>query len=168
MNQSHENYSIRHFSEEDWSRYRDMRLEALQEEPSFFCTPYAQEAQRTDEEWQQFISNPRTAIFGLYHGDELIGITGIDALRDEPMTAKMFASYIREAHRGKGLSAMLYEARIHWARDRRFEKLVVSHRAGNVVSKAANQRHGFRYTHTEPRDWPDGTSEDNVFYALDL
>lgn len=169
MNQQQsENYGIRHFDAPEWPAYKAMRLEALQSEPAFYGSTYAAEAQRTDEDWEQLISNPRAASFGLYHGNELVGITGIVALRDEPMHAKLVASFIREAHRRKGLSSLLYEARIHWARDRRFEKLIVSHRASNVASKRANQHFGFQYTHTEPCEWPDGNTEDHVFYELVL
>lgn len=46
--------------------------------------------------------------------------------------------------------------------------IIVSHRAGNDASKAANQRFGFSFTHLETTVWPDGKLDNEVFYKLDL
>lgn len=106
------------------------------------------------------------AYFGLYHGDECIGLTGVVEHKDNPQDTLLIASYIRKEHRGKGLSRMLYEARIVWAKENGYKRAIISHRASNVASKAANQKHGFVYTHAERKIWPDGIADDQLFYQF--
>lgn len=55
-----------------------------------------------------------------------------------------------------------------WANDLQIKKLSISHRESNIISKAANQRLGFKYTHRETINWLDDTSEDALYYVLDL
>ena len=69
-------------------------------------------------------------------------------------------SYIDSEYRGKGLSALLYQARINWARTLGFERITVGHREGNEASKAANQKFGFVFLEKEEIDFPDGRAFD--------
>lgn len=107
-------------------------------------------------------------MFGLFHDNDLVGMTGIVCHKDDPEKAALIASYIRPEHRGKGLSSLLYEARLDWAKANRIKAVTVSHRISNMPSMAANQRFGFRYTHAKSKLWPDGVEADEVFYVLDL
>jgi RimJ/RimL family protein N-acetyltransferase len=160
-------YTIQQFTVEDWQTYKSMRLEALRLEQGVFGGNYTDESARSDDEWKQRFSKP-CAYFGLYHESECIGLTGIVEHKDNPQDTLLIASYIRKEHRGKGLSRLLYEARIGWAKEHGYKRVIVSHRATNLASKAANQKHGFTYTHAESKTWPDGKLEDNVFYELIL
>lgn len=160
-------YSIRQFNADDAEQYKAMRLEALQLEKGKFGNSYEFEAAFPDAHWRERVNNPLGACFGLYYGSELIGITGIIVM-DKPLEAYMTQSYIRAPFRGKGLSKMLYEARFGWASVHGIKTLRIGHRRSNLVSKAANQRYGFQYTHAEARNWPDGASEDMLYYKLEL
>lgn len=161
-------YTIRQLLHNDVAAYKAMRLEALQTEPGMFGNSYAMEAAYPGEHWEHRCTNPGCAIWGLYANDELIGITGIIQNAENPAEGYMTQSYIRRAHRGKHLSRLLYGARIAWAKEHGISRLVISHKASNISSKAANQRFGFTYTHSENRTWPDGTTEDNLYYELIL
>jgi GNAT superfamily N-acetyltransferase len=162
-------YTIRQLLREDVTQYKSMRLEALQLDRGMFGNSYEYEAGFPQEQWITRLSNPNGACFGLYYGDELIGITGIVVSDEEkPNEAYMTQSYIRKVYRGKGLSKLLYEARLEWARAHRIKCLKIGHRASNQASKSANQRYGFNYTHSESRTWPDGKTEDMLYYELVL
>lgn len=162
-------YTIRQFLPEDVEQYKFMRLEALQLESGMFCNRYEYEAAFLQEQWIARVANPNGACFGLYYGDELIGITGIVVTDEEkPDEAYMTQSYIRKVYRGKGLSKILYEARLEWAKKHQIKCLKISHRASNLVSKAANQHYGFIYTHSGSNVWPDGQTEDMLYYELML
>jgi RimJ/RimL family protein N-acetyltransferase len=164
----HRDYTIRRFLPGDAALYRAIRLEALQYEPAMFLSSYAMEADYPQAHWESRMTNPDSAFWGLYAGDELIGLTGIVIDKENRDTGYMGQSYIRIAHRGKGLSRMLYDARIEWARAHGLKRLTIGHRESNTVSKAANQHFGFTYTHRETRNWPDGVMEDIVYYELVL
>lgn len=160
--------TIRLLEAQDWELFRAIRLEALAESPQFFGSSYAQENQFTEQQWQERVyQHNRTAHFGLFRGENIIGLTGIVLDRDDPAgrTALLIASYIQPAYRRRGLSDLLYQARIDWAKKHpSIDKIVVSHRSDNVASQHANQRHGFVYTHTTARGWHDGKTADEIYY----
>jgi len=45
---------------------------------------------------------------------------------------------------------------MEWVRQKQCKLIHVSHRSGNKTSEAAIKRFGFKYTHTEEVNWPDG------------
>jgi len=161
-------YSIRLFLPGDASLYRAMRLEALKNEPGVYGANYAEEAALPESAWTEKINDPRRACFGLYADDELIGITGVIIDKDDTGKGHMIQSYIRKAYRELGLSAILYKARIAWAQGRKLTGLAVGHKESNLASKAANQHFAFMYSHSEARTWPDGSTEEILYYELVL
>jgi hypothetical protein len=63
----------------------------------------------------------------------------------------------------------MYEARLEWVKSRpAFERIIVSHRASNLASKYANQKHRFVFTRTHEKIWADGKTEAEVCYELKL
>nr|WP_309692427.1 GNAT family N-acetyltransferase [Armatimonas sp.] len=145
-----------------------LRLEALQTEPGVFGSSYAQESLYDEAQWRAWSAGPGKAIFLLYDGESLIGLTGILAHRDDPTTAMCIASYLKPAYRGQKLSRLFYQARLDWARKQGFTRLVIGHRASNLPSMHANQAFGFQETHREPHTWHDGTTEPEIYYELQL
>lgn len=162
-------YILRQFEPNDWSVYKAIRLEALQKEPMFFGSSYERESAEADEQWKNYVSNPIMAFWGLYLGDNCIGLTGISEYWNQPDSLVLRGSYIQKEHRQKGLSSLFYQARLQWAaKQQGFKRIIVSHRASNEASKASNQKFGFKYTYTEDKKWPDGKVEGHVFYELPL
>lgn len=157
------NYKIRQLGEDEALFYKSMRLEAIQIEPAMFRSSTPAEADLTDDEWRERIKHPR-AVFVLFDDDKPIGMTSILLLSDKE--GYLGQSYIKKEYRGMGLAALLYQARMSWAAQQHLESLTVSHRESNAISKAANQRLGFNYTHREPVNWLDGTTEDVLYYVL--
>lgn len=63
----------------------------------------------------------------------------------------------------------MYQTRINWAKEHpTVEKIIVSHRASNLSSKYANQKHGFVLTHKIEKVWTDGATDDEIFYELKI
>jgi RimJ/RimL family protein N-acetyltransferase len=155
----------------EWVAFRDFRLQALAAHPGVFGAAYATEVTKKPEEWQSTVGGPANQAFGLFDLERLIGITAAFAWREDPSgnTAVLAMSFILPEYRGRGLSRLLYETRLDWIRSRpQFTRIVVSHRASNEASRRAIERHGFRVTHRAPRVWPDGTTEDQIFYELSI
>jgi GNAT superfamily N-acetyltransferase len=159
---------LRRFSPDDWQTYKSIRLEALRAEPQFFGASYAFESTLSDEDWKARLLNPLCAVWGLYDSDECIGLTGIMQDREDPTAAFMIASFMRSEYRRKGLSALYYKARIDWASEQGYKLVYVAHRRGNLVSRSANQKFGFTYSHSKDVLWPDGTTDQSLCYKLEL
>jgi len=161
-------YTIRQFQSTDWREYKAIRLEALQAEPAAFASSYAEQVLFADEHWQNRLGDANCAYFGLYYGDDLIGISGIMCDVHHEHEAELIASYITKEHRGKNLAHLFYQARIEWAKNKGIKRLIISHRDSNITSRQANQRAGFQYTHRVSRLWHDDNWEDNLYYELEL
>jgi RimJ/RimL family protein N-acetyltransferase len=161
---------IKQLTEGDWQALRSIRLKALQSDPSVFGSNYQKESAYTESDWKKMIQNKNTAIFLLYEDDAPIGMTGISIDREDPTKkrANLWGSWLEPHARRRGLSKTMYLARISWAREHpSIEKIIVSHRASNLSSRYANQKHGFIFTHKLDKIWPDGTQDEHIFYALD-
>lgn len=161
--------TIRQSTLEDWPVIKDVRLRALQTDPGVFGSNYAREAAWNDGDWRDWAAHPDIGVFILREGGAPIGMTAISIDKYDPSKrhAILWGSWLDPTYRGRGLSHMMYEARLDWAQAHpTCDQIVVSHRASNVKSKRANQKHGFIYTHTEDQTWPDGVTEDRVFYTL--
>jgi len=167
-NTAKDKYTLRRLLPAQWEEYKSIRLEALKTNPEMFGSNYAKEVIYNQNDWLSFLENDSRAMFGLYHHGSLIGLSGVTLDKNDATTAVLFASFIQLSHRGKGLSKLFYQARIDWARQKKCGSVIVSHRAGNEFSKAANQRFGFKYTHAEEVSWPDGVRADELKYKLEL
>ncbi|MDF7777226.1 GNAT family N-acetyltransferase [Sphingomonas sp. AOB5] len=155
----------------DWRANRAIRIEAVAANPGLYFTTLAELEARSDDAWRAMLENSDLAIFGLYDGNLLIGLTAAYIDRDSDpsgRTAGLAMSYIRPAWRGRGLTSLLYAPRLGWAREQGCTLIHVTHRASNLPSMRAIQRHGFTLTGKELHLWPDGEEEENFRYELML
>ena len=107
----------------------------------------------------------------LFDDETPIGMTSVSIDRNDPTgkTALLWGSWLAPEYRGKGLSDLMYQSRINWAKDQpTVERIIVSHRASNLASKYANQKHGFVEIHKKEKIWTDGATEDEIFYELEI
>ncbi len=163
--------SIRQLTGNDWREFSQVRLTALQTDPSVFGSNYEKESQMTEADWRSRLQAKDNAIFLLYENETPIGMIGVSIDREDATkkTALLWGSWLAPHARGKGLSELMYQTRINWAKQQpTVEKIIVSHRASNLLSKYANQKHGFVYTHKTEKVWTDGVTEDEIFYELEI
>ena len=164
-------FVIRKLGEPDWKLFADLRLRALRSDPAVFGSTFEAEQAQTDDEWKAAVSDESSAIFGLFCDAAPIGVSAISVYRQDPtgMTAILWGTWIEPEHRGKGLSEMLYRARLEWASEQRsLARVIVSHRESNLASRKSNQKFGFSPTEKTSRVWPDGKREAEHHYELVL
>jgi len=162
---------IRQLTENDWREFSRVRLKALQTDPTVFGSNYEKESQMTEAEWRSRLQAKDNAIFLIYENETPIGMTCVSVDRDDPTqkTALLWGSWLAPDFRGKGLSELMYRTRINWAKEQpTVEKIIVSHRASNLLSKYANQKHGFVLTRKNEKVWTDGATDDEIFYELKI
>lgn len=162
---------IRQINEDDWFAFSRIRLRALQTEPNVFGSNYDLESKYTENDWRERLRSKEVAVFLLFDGETPVGMTGAVIAKDDPTgkTALFWGSWLAPEYRGRGLSKMMYDARIEWAKAQpAVERIIVSHRASNLASKYANQKHGFKFTHAKEKLWIDGATEDEIFYELEI
>jgi len=163
--------SIRKLTEDDWRRLAEVRLKALRSDPNVFGSNYELESQLTEADWRGRLPADDVAIFVLFDDETPIGMTGVAVWREDltKRTALLWGSWLEPEFRGRGLSELMYRTRLEWAKAHpTIERIIVSHRASNVASKYANQKHGFVFTRTHEKIWADGKTEAEVCYELKL
>lgn len=164
-------FSIRKLTEDEWLEFSRIRLKALQTDPNVFASSYQRESQFAESQWRSRLRDENSAIFIILENETPIGITGISADREDAAgkRAVLWGSWLEPRVRGKGLSKLMYRTRINWAKSQpTFEKVVVAHRASNLASKYAGQKHGFVKTHEEEIIWADGVTEKLISYELQI
>ena len=165
------NVFIKQLTENDWREFSQVRLKALQTDPRVFGSNYEKESQMTEADWRSRLQAKDNAVFLIYENEMAIGMTAVSVDRDDPTkkTGLLWGSWLAPHFRGKGLSELMYQTRIKWAKEQpTVEKIIVSHRASNLSSKYANQKHGFVLTHKTEKVWTDGVTEDEIFYELEI
>jgi RimJ/RimL family protein N-acetyltransferase len=165
------NIAIRPLDPSEWRAFRDFRLAALKAAPGVFLTSHDEASGFPEDRWRTAIKGPAHQVFGLFDDALLIGITGTFTWDGDPSgaTAILVMSFIAPEYRGRGLSRMLFEARLGWIRAQpQFTRVVVSHRASNEASRRGILGFGFVETKRAPHTWPDGITEDMISYRLDL
>lgn len=165
------NISIRQTTENDWREFAQIRLKALETDPSVFGSNYKSESKMTEADWREKLRAKDNAIFLIFADETPIGMTGVSINWNDPTkkTALLWGSWLAPDFRRKGLSELMYKTRINWAKQQpTVEKIIVSHRASNVSSKYANQKHEFVLTHKTEKVWTDGATEDEIFYELEI
>lgn len=166
-----ENIYIRRWSEDDWEVFKAMRLEAVKDHSNVFLDNIDMASQYDDGYWIDTVGDSYNgAIFGLYDGNNVIGLAGVFRYRESKKDSVVFGmSYIRENYRGRGLSKLLYKARIDWASSQNGIKLIIaSHREGNKESRASIIKHGFKLIKMEEKTYGDGTSDVSYMYGLKI
>jgi RimJ/RimL family protein N-acetyltransferase len=165
------NVIIRALAPSEWQAFRDFRLDSLRDAPGVFAMTYDAAATWSPEDWQAEAQGPDHQVFGLFDENCLIGITAAFTYRADStgQTALLAMSFIVPSYRGRGLSRLFYDARMAWIRAQpQFRRALVSHRSSNEASRRANQRYGFVQTKSAPHTWPDGQTEDEIFYELEI
>lgn len=162
-------YSVRSLSSDDVEIFSALRTEAIINHPDAFLDTPEKARQRSKSEWLAYFEGSHKQIFGLFFEDMLIGLGSVFQDKDDDQIGLFAMGYIQKAHRGQGLSSLLYQARIDWCkRETDFTKIVIYHRKGNIASRRAMLKAGFIYVQDEYETFGDGQTCINLKYELDL
>lgn len=142
--------SVRVLGEDEWERYREFRLRALQESPEAFVADHATEAGYSQDFWRTRMR--RSARLLAERDDEPVGIMslrGNENLFDH--AAEIFGLWVPQALRGSGVAARLVEAAASRANRDGHTQLVYWVGTDNGRAVAFASSYGFRPTeHRRP------------------
>ena len=97
--------AVAELPEDRWQDYKDLRLEALQREPTAFGSSYEEERDLPEEEWRRRIG---TVLFGIEDGNPvgLISYSVSNRLKTKHI-AHIYSVYVRPSARRKGTGGLL-------------------------------------------------------------
>lgn len=142
--------AVRRLDAGDAMTYRDIRLMALEKEPTAFASDPSLERGKSNEEWAAQLG--RNFSFGVFDGREIKGIATY-VVETRPKTrhrGTLVAVYVLSEARGTGAGMVLLETLVAHARQR-VEQLHLTVTVGNEPAKRLYQRLGFQTYGTEPR-----------------
>lgn len=163
---------IKTLTPDDWEAYRDLWLEALQEEQWAFSISLENKRDSfTEAKWRKSCATPHKAqSFMLMDGNQPVGVASVKISKRDPggKTVVLLRNYIRRAYRGRGLSGYLYRARFQWALAEQFAYAESAYRRSNSVSQKAGQKWGLTHSRTETGRIFNGEPDDVLYYTVPL
>lgn len=139
--------TIRPIEPSEWSLYRDIRLQALQDAPDAFGSTWEAEVTRTDENWSARIA--AAAISGkdrallAWDGDKACGLVWCKLSATDPGVADLFQMWVAPAVRGRGAGHALLAEAIVWARRMGMRRVCLGVTDDDSPAMRLYRAHGF-------------------------
>lgn len=107
-----EKFSIICLNPKRWDELRELRLKALQTNPSSFCSTYEEEVQYPDTRWIQWLEDAQkgetSLLFCAEYNNKLIGMIGA-SINQEQENASIISMFIDPHFREKGIGKLLFQ-----------------------------------------------------------
>ena len=158
------NATIIQLEPDDWQRYRDIRLRALETDPQAFFSTAEDSRKFNEKEWRRRLSAEDAGTFVLQGADgNDQGLVGALPYREddaEPGDYQLVSMWVAPEARGTGAAHALVHAALDHARAAAARRLVLWVAWGNIRAEALYQAHGFKRTgqtgsFPPPRDTPE-------------
>ncbi len=135
---------------DDWQMFARVRLAALREAPQAFASRYETWAEAPEDQWRMRLTTI-AANWVAVRNEQGVGLIG--GSLPEPDRADLMSMWVSPAVRGQGVSDLLVQTMLEWARSqpglKRVELEVYEH---NRAAQNLYQRHGFAFTTAETGD----------------
>lgn len=138
-----------------WQEYRELRLQALDREPTAFATSYDEDAQLPESEWQGRLESAQRkaghlTLFAEVDG-KLVGMIGAYWVDKKKMAhiAGVYGVYVDQSMRGKGIGQWLMQALLdEISRIPRIKKLKLGVNTQQTAAIALYKKFGFEIVGT--------------------
>jgi GNAT superfamily N-acetyltransferase len=140
--------SVRPLGEDEWERYRMVRLNALEESPEAFAATLAEEQAYDEAFWRTRMRRSQRLIAEV--DDQAVGVASLGHAGDgNPRVAELFGLWVAPSRRGSGVATLLVQAGADVARAQGRSHLAywVSTDNGRAVAFAS----GFGFRPTDSR-----------------
>lgn len=144
------NCMIKQLQEQDWTLWKEIRLEAVKLHPEAFGGSYQEESLWEDEDFKKYLV--KNNIFGAFIENKLVGIAGFFQFPLQKLKHRgtLFSLYVKKENRGQGVADHLIKEIINHARQQVLQ-LHCTVTTDNNPAITLYQRYGFQIYGTEPR-----------------
>ncbi|MFN2320039.1 MAG: N-acetyltransferase family protein [Dermatophilaceae bacterium] len=140
--------TVRELSEDEWDRYRSVRLAALQESPQAFVATHDEEEAYDEDFWRVRMRRSQR-LLAEYDG-EPVGTASVGEVdTDDGCHAELFGLWVSPALRGKGIATQLVKAGAKNAHDQ--GKSHLYYWVGTENGRAVAFASGFGFRPTDQR-----------------
>ncbi|MBV7420360.1 GNAT family N-acetyltransferase [Comamonas sp. CMM03] len=139
--------SVRPIAPHEWPKYRDIRLQALQDAPDAFGSTWAAEATQADEHWSARMaaaaaSDTDRALFAV-HGETVCGLVWCKLSAAEPGVADIYQMWVAPTARGLGAGRALLSQALAWAKSRGTQRVRLGVTVADSPAMQLYRSHGF-------------------------
>ncbi|WP_305985166.1 GNAT family N-acetyltransferase [Roseibium sp. MMSF_3544] len=134
-------------AEDQWQRYRAIRLRALRDTPDAFASTYADEEAFPERRWRQRLTSGAQTFFAVLGDKDIGSVTGA-ARRDQDGVAGLFGMWVALEARRIGAGNLLVQSVIDWAFAAGFDQVFLDVADSNLAAIRPYEQAGFRPTGT--------------------
>ncbi len=153
--QSANEIKIRHATLTDIDSFRELRLEALKNNPTAFGQDYDENILQPQTYWETTltINSEEQALFFAEQNKQLIGMTGIYRRMSKKNlhSAGIWGVYVKHEWRGHHIAESLIQACLNWARQKNIVIVKLGVVANNPSAIRCYKRCGFTTYGKEPK-----------------
>lgn len=133
--------TIKNFCEEQWQKYREIRLLAIKTDPLSYTSSYEEEVELSEHEWRSRINAMSFALVD----EQVVALIGL--LKNQPLSVKHCAEivslWVKPEMRGRGIGKMLLKSIMENASSNGIKKLIVYATASQEHAIATYESAGF-------------------------
>ena len=135
--------TVTRLGEDNWRRWREVRLAALADSPAAFGSAVEDERVIAEDGWRELVRN--AAVFVATAGDGVAGaVAGL--CRDSAEDRGLGAMWVTPQWRGRGVAGMLVAAVAAWSRSGNAVRVGLWVPDDNARARRFYEREGFRVT----------------------
>jgi GNAT superfamily N-acetyltransferase len=150
--------TVRVLTEDEWEKYRSVRLAALRESPEAFAATLEAETAYDEALWRERMTRSRRLL--AEDAGEVVGVASVGQGGDEsPTVAELFGLWVTPARRGTGVATALVRAGADTARAQGSTHL--AYWVGTENGRAVAFASGFGFRPTDSRRAMRVVSEDD-------
>jgi ribosomal protein S18 acetylase RimI-like enzyme len=128
---------IHQVTPDEWRLWRDIRLEALANDPAEFGSTLTREQEYTEDDWRERIVGGLNLVA---LDPEAVGLVGATS---KPGDLYLYSMWVRSSHRGQGVGEALVRAVLAWAAQEGWERVRLRVWKDNLPARKLYLRLGF-------------------------
>ena len=134
-------YEIKKLSQLDWQKHKEIRLEALKNDPSAFGRSYVEELKKTNEEWQEQLIENNKLFYAVCLNNQFVSLGG--AYKNDRGEWNIMAVYTKKEFRGQGCGMLLMEGILNELENRGIKKIFLKVNIEQLVAISLYKKVGF-------------------------
>ena len=139
--------NIRTLKDDEWAKYRKLRIDSLAESPDAFGGSLEQALKLSDTEWSSRLTRSDSEgvnfpLLAELMGDA-IGLAWGRIHRTEKDTVHVYQMWVEPKHRGQGIGRLLLKEILEWANSQNAKKVALAVSCGNSPAKKLYESEGF-------------------------